>query len=284
MSVFLCLLLAGNLAAQENISQKTDSIVAEGKMLYRSEMASWQGNDIFLSRYEFRDNIGGYFSYVKGDTAVCIFFSKADDPFVIGSISFDTTYQQTSARVDISERYLTEAESELLNLKKAAIAEIDSDTLFKQYENTSLNLVPLIDGNERKVYVLTGPQEQGVVIFGNDYLMTFDKENNLLSKRQLHNNIIPIYLDAAEEKEVNATMHSHLPETGELITATDICTLMMYGKFTTWKTHNVVSSEYMNIWDVQKNELNVVPMDVIRKIYKDQEKRDRKKNKKRNRR
>jgi hypothetical protein len=36
-------------------------------------------------------------------------------------------------------------------------------------------------------------------------------------------------------------MHSHLPETGDFITPTDICTLMPYEKFANWKTHNVVS-------------------------------------------
>ncbi len=63
------------------------------------------------------------------------------------------------------------------------------------------------------------------------------------------------------------------PETGELITATDICTLMLYEKFANWTTHNVVSKKYLSIWDCQTDELVILPMKTVKKINKDQEKR-----------
>lgn len=130
---------------------------------------------------------------------------------------------------------------------------------------------------ERKVYVLTGPKQNGVVLFGNDYLLTFDKNNKLTLKKQLHKNLIPINY-GGKDKEGNPlisdeAIHSHLPETGEFITATDICTLMLYGKFAKWKTHNVVSSKYLNIWNCETNELSVIPIDVIKKIQKEQKKK-----------
>jgi hypothetical protein len=71
-------------------------------------------------------------------------------------------------------------------------------------------------------------------------------------------------------------MHNHLPETGEYITATDICTLMLYSKFAKWKTHNVVSKKYLNMWNCETNTLTVIPMDTVEKINKDQEKRKKK--------
>lgn len=51
------------------------------------------------------------------------------------------------------------------------------------------------------------------------------------------------------EGEQETTIHSHLPETGDYITATDICTLMLYEKAAKWKSHNVVSEKFLNIWD-----------------------------------
>ncbi len=97
-----------------------------------------------------------------------------------------------------------------------------SDTLFQIYENTNLNLI-LISNGEKKVYILTGPQQSGVVIFGNDYLVTFDKANKLIGKKRLHKNIIPLpYEGTDDEKKTEGTVHSHLPETGDFITATDI--------------------------------------------------------------
>lgn len=255
-------------------TKEMQQVVAEGKLLYKSEMASWYGTDLFLEAYANRDNIGGYFSYTENDISKCIFYSHSEPTQVIGTISFDSTYNVSTAKTDLSERAFTENEADIYAIRKSAIEQLSSDTLFKTYQNTRLNLIPLINGKERKVYILTGPQESGVVIFGNDYLLTFDKNNDLILKKQLHKNIIPIYYGENEGEEEIA-MHNHLPETGDLMTATDICTLMLYAKYAKWKTHNVVSKKYLNIWNCETNQLSVIPMSTVEKINKDQEERSK---------
>lgn len=279
---FLLTLLTLSVFGQKNPTEEAQPIVAEGKILYKSEMASWYGTDLFLESYKDRENIGGYFSYTDKEFAKCIFFSKADKPKVIGTISFDSTYNTKTANVSLTEREFTKNENDLYEIRKLALAEINSDTLFKTYKNTNLNLIPLINGNDKKVYVLTGPQNNGVVIFGNDYLLTFDDNNKLLIKKQLHKNIIPVYYGGKEEEDKKSVgaMHSHLPETGEFMTATDICTLMLYEKFAKWEQHIVVSEKYMNIWSCKTDQLTVIPRDVVDKINKDQEKRNKKDKKK----
>lgn len=265
---------------QKNPTEEAQSIVAEGKLLYKSEMASWYGTDLFLENYKDRENIGGYFSYTDNDIAKCIFFSKAENPKVIGTISFDSTYNVKTAKTDLTERDFTQTEKDLFQIRTIALEELNtnSDGLFKFYQNTNPNIIPLIKGQEKKVYILTGPQQSGVVIFGNDYLLTFDKNNKLLTKKQLHKNIIPIeYGNTEDGKEVVGAMHSHLSETGDFITATDICTLMLYEKFAKWETYNVVSEKYLNTWNCKTDELTVIPMKTIEKINKDQEKRKKKK-------
>lgn len=274
-------LISVSVFGQKTPTDQAKPIVAEGKLLYKSEMASWYGTDLFLENYKDRNNIGGYFSYSDKDISKCIFFSKSDNPKVIGTISFDNTYNIKTAKTDLSEREFTTYENGLYIIRKNALFEVNSDTLFKTYNNTNLNFIPLINGNEKKVYILTGPQQNGVVIFGNDYLLTFDKDNKLIIKKQLHKNIIPIYYGGKEEegKQIEGAMHSHLPETGDFITATDICTLMLYEKFAKWKTHNVVSKKYLNIWNCETDQLTVITMDAVDKINKDQEKRNKKKSK-----
>jgi len=276
-STILFTMLTIALFGQHNPSEEAQPMVKEGKLLYRSEMASWYGTDLFLEKYRKTENVGGYFSYTISDTAKCIFFSKSENPVVIGTISFDSTYDLKTAKTDLGERSFTAFEHELYTIRKLALAEANADTLFKTYNNTNLNFIPLIIGTERKVYILTGTQESGVVIFGNDYLLTFDKNNKVLIKKQLHKNIIPVYYGGKEEqgKQVVGAMHSHLPETGDFITATDICTLMLYSKFANWKTHNVVSKKYLNIWNCETNTLIVVPMGAMEHMGKDQEKRQK---------
>ena len=113
----------------------------------------------------------------------CIFYSKSENPKVIGTISFDSTYDVNTANTDLTERDCTSNENDLCIIRKIAFDEIYTDTLFKKYSNTNLNLIPLIKGNEKKVYVLTGPEQNGVVIIGNDYLLTFNKNNKLIIKK-----------------------------------------------------------------------------------------------------
>ncbi len=264
---------------QDSPTDLAQPIVAEGKKLYKSEMASWYGTDIFLENYKDRANIGGYFSYTEGESSKCIFFSKGENPKVIGTITFDSTYNTNTALKNFAERNFTDKENDIYTIRKAALKEINSDSLFKTYKNTNLNLIPLIDNKEKKVYILTGPEQNGVVIFGNDYLLTFDESNKLINKKSLHKNIIPINYGGKAEANAESVdaMHSHLPETGDFITPTDICTLMLYARFTKWKQHTVVSKNYMSIWDCEKNQLAVITMEAVKKINKDQEKTKKKK-------
>lgn len=260
--------------AQTDLQTRIKTIVDEGKRLYRSEMASWYGTDLFLVNYKSRTNVGGYFSFTtKEDVSKCIFFSKAEKPKVIGTISFDKTFNPELAKIDLNEREFTAIENDLYVLRKVALATINTDTLFKRYSNTDLNLIPLVYNNEKKVYVLTGPKQGGAVILGNDYLMTFDSNNQLITRKPLHKNIIPVPYAGKQSDgtEIVSTIHSHLPETVDLITSTDICTLMLYEKFAKWKSHKVVSQKYLSTWDCAKDELTVVEMGAVEKMVKEQE-------------
>ncbi len=272
--LFLFLLLPSIiLIAQDNEHTKqTQLIVDEGKALYKREMASWYGTDIFLSKWEDKSKIGGYFSYLdEADVPTCLFFSKDTDPKVLGTIAFDADYNLETARVNLEERELSDVERDLYTLRQAAIDTIQQDTIFEFYQQTNFNLIPIIWKGKKKVYILTGPSVSGVVIFGNDYLLEFDDENKIESIRKLHNNIIPLEYghDEAEEE----SMHSHNHNTGDFITATDVCTLMLYGKYTQWKRHHIVSPEYLTTWDFKDNSFVIIPKKVIDKILKDQEKR-----------
>lgn len=248
---FITLFFASS--AQE--ADKPTQIVAEGKRLYRSEMASWYGTDIFLEKFkDQKENLGGYFSYDDNDSTRCLFFSKGDDARVLATITFDSTYRVSTAHIDGSQRNFSGNERDIYLIRKKALATINSDTLFKKPARTNLNLIPIISATEKKVYVLTGPEVDGVMIFGNDYLLSLDENNNIVEKRQLHKNIIPINYGTAGQ-EVVGTMHTHLADTGDLITPTDICTLMLYEKFAKWKQHIVMSARYVCIWDCQTNRL-----------------------------
>lgn len=261
VSLLTNLVFSISLLAQPSPTEQAEPIVAKGKQLYYSEMTSWYGTDLFLEKYKGRENIGGYASYSVANSFHCIFVSTAETPVVIGEIIFDSTFDINTAKVLLTERPMKAMEKDLIELRNAALQVINTDTLFKSYKNSNLNLIPLINGRVREIYVLTGPSEAGVVVIGNDYHLLFDSGNKLLSRKKLHQNIIFIAYGQKDEegKTVFGTMHTHLPESGDFITETDICTLMLYGRFTGWKRHIVVSEKYMNIWSFETNSLTVTP-------------------------
>lgn len=249
-------------------AQDREEILAEAWLLYHSERASWHGTDIFFEKFpEKKEITGGYFSYSEDKKHTCIFYDKSEDPTVLATITFDDSFVVEAADVNTTSRKLDVREKELFIIREKAFNESIKDTLFKRYQKTSLNFVPLIIKNKKKVYALTGPSVSGVVIFGNDYLITFDKKNNITSKKELHQNIIPIeYNNSVDEV---TTMHSHTEETGDLITATDVCTLLLYGPYANWKKHIVISKENVSIWDCSKEELLIMTRKAWEKISND---------------
>ncbi len=251
-------------------AQTKDEILAEAYLLYNSEKASWHGTDIFLEKFpEKRNQIGGYFSYSEDDMHNCVFFDQADNPNILAKITFKSDFNVKEAKIDTTTKKLNVNEKDLFTIRKIALNEMNQDTLFKQYENMNFNPIPIITNKEKKVFVLTGPQVSGIVVLGNDYLLTFDKKNKLKSKKALHKNIITIEYNADSKDGV--AMHSHLKSTGALITSTDICTIMLYAKYAKWKQHIVVSEKNVSLWDCEKNDLLIMTMDAWEKIAKHQE-------------
>ncbi len=262
-----------SLSGQADLPKEAAEAVRLGKLLYRSEMASWHGSDIFMERFaQFRDRSGGYVSYPAGKSTTCTFFSKDADARVFCRIVFDSTFNVPAATVDTANHIADPIEVELLSMRAAAIKAINGDDLFEQYKDMRFNLIPLIDGGKRMVYVLSGPQNSGVVVLGNDYLITMNDEFKVRSKERLHKNILTF--ESHEDMDsVTTTMHSHLPETGDFITATDICTLMLYAPYEKWPQHIVISNKQVSIWNCITNELVTMDRKAWDRIAKDQEER-----------
>ncbi|SDQ19499.1 hypothetical protein SAMN05421664_0974 [Chryseobacterium soldanellicola] len=250
------LTLLGIVMNAQDLQKIANEIKEEGTDLYRSEMASWYGTDIFRANYEKMDNVSGYFSYIDEKVPKCIFFSK--DKKVIGTIAFPTNYNPKDAKLDLNERDFTSLESEYFTIRQNALTRIKNDTIFKVYQNTSLNIVPIIKNNVKKVYVLTGPSVDNVVVFGNDYLISFDNKNEVKNVEKLHKGMI---VQNINDKEVGKTVggvHSHILENWQTITPTDICTLMLYYKFTNWESYTVVSKKYVSMWNGKGNGLLIM--------------------------
>lgn len=243
-------------------------IYREGKLLYRLEMAAWYGSELILKKFKDRaSDITGYITYPQEDRTICVLLSGKEEQKVVASVSFDSSYRNLSAKIDSERRELTAEERLLAEMRRLAISQIQSDSLFRQVPQTRFNLVPLIQNNQRKLYILSGPTEDGIMVFGNDYFIRFDEDLKILEKRKLHKSVAVLEYgnQLNPERQPVGSIHSHSPETGEYITATDICTLMLYGRFTTWEQHYVMGPTMVSIWDCQAQSLEVMSQEQLGK-------------------
>ncbi|MGN6639970.1 MAG: hypothetical protein ACTHJ8_13750 [Mucilaginibacter sp.] len=261
-------ILAQNAIAQENrLKRIADSINAEGETLYHSEWASGHGTQIFASRFAGKKLLsGGYFSYESKKGMTTIFFSKNDNPVVIATVKFDDGLDSSKYSIDTTTRKFTEIEKEFYTIRSKAAQAVLNDTLFKFYQNTSLNLVPIIKNGAKKVYVITAQTSPDEVLLGNDYLINFNKDNDIVNKVKLHNNLIP--LGNGGKEAIKASAHQHLGETSPFITATDICAFKLWKDKNTWVISFVVSADYVSAWHFDDESLEIFTKAEWEKIMK----------------
>ncbi|WP_157500907.1 hypothetical protein [Lewinella sp. 4G2] len=252
--------------SRKKIDKMEAAIFAEGYALYLTEKAAWNGTDIFLANYADRDNIGGYATYVADERAVCIFVDRAEVPQVIGTISFALDFNGEDVQLDLEPRPLTKDEFALYRLRQAAVVEMESNPIFKPYPNARFNIIPFLYEGNRKVYVLTGPQESGIVLIGNDYLITFDKKLRVKEAKALHASTLEFPYHGEEDTEIKATIHSHTKTSGPYITATDVCTLLLYAPYLSWGQHQVVSEDFVSILDMSKPNLLIMTQQAMDRI------------------
>lgn len=183
------------------------------------------------------------------------------------TFEFDSLPKKGPLSFDPQKRAATKLELDLIAIRHDALEKIvkNEDKFFTFYNNTSLNPIPLITADEKKVFFLTGPHGDGFVLIGNDYLFKYNNDNKFLSKEKLHNPLIQLAFNSKDSTNPStATIHSHV--LSELITSTDICTLLLYKDFVEWKSHIVISKNYVSIFDMQKEILVIMTTKAWKKI------------------
>ncbi len=244
-----------------SFGQKTDEILEEGKLLCRLEKASWYGTDVFLDKFSHKMNmVGGYLSYQNENNQIInIFFEKDNPTHILARFEFDGFPQKNLTRIDTLNHIATPTEIDLITIRQDATQTISQNEggFFSFYENTSFNVIPLIYKGKKKVFILTGPKVSNAVIIGNDYLLTYNNKNKLVKKEKLHNSLLQYqYKSDDPENKMSSTFHSHT--LSDLITSTDICTLLLYKDYVEWKQHYVISGKYVSIFDLNKESLVVM--------------------------
>ena len=265
--ITLFMLIQDATAQKSKLKQIADSIAAEGEVLYRSEWASGQSTQIFTANFSEKKSLsGGYFSYEGKKGMTTVFFSKDEDPSVLATVKFDHGLDSSKYSIDTVTRIFTENEKAFYTIRAKAAKAVLSDTLFRTYDHTSLNLVPIIKNGTKRVYVITAQTAPNEVLLGNDYLINFDTGNNIIKQTKLHNNLIP--LGTGGEDAIKASSHQHLGETSPFVTATDVCAFKLWKPKITWVITFIVSAGYVSAWHFSDEFLEILTQAEWEKIMK----------------
>ena len=268
LTTTLCLLaLSLSAQSQRKLIKARDAVMKEGLALYRTEKAAWFGTDVFLAEFSDTDRIGGYVTYDSDAGPRCVFYDQAQPPVVLGTVRFSSDFDHDRTELDLSGRPLTEQELTLGQMRRAASEALSGNPIVKTLKNTRFNLVPIIFDGQRKVYVLSGPAVTNMVVLGNDYLVLLDKKMRVEETKALHANPLIFPYAGEDGKEIATTVHSHTETTGSYITPTDICTLLLYAPFTSWKQHTVISKQVVSIFDMEKSSLVFLKRSAYDKMF-----------------
>lgn len=260
VAILLSLLFISGAFAQEKIQDEVKTVVSEGKTIFKLEMANRLGQKIFKAKYKGKKSIEGFVSYTEADHVKLVFYSGGKESKVLGSVLFDGSFDSDKSVVDIIEREINVQEAQLIKLRKNALTIISNVSLFSLPEHATFSVIPVVENNSNKVYVISVSTKEGVVMFGNDYLLSFDEKYNLTEKNSFHKNQASVTFDKnAGTANDNGSNHMHLAEKGEMVSSTDIATLMLYEKDTKWSQHTFISEHYMFFWNYATHDLQVIP-------------------------
>lgn len=303
-SAFSCI------CAQRKIEKEKNKILTEGIALYTLILANWTSNDLYYENEYPTGYVKGYLSYRdKGDTLKSIFWKEIDTTSAeykartfkavddTGALAKQKPQKPDELRVIVKtfcypkmmvnrrnaliaeeERLPTNQEKLLMDYRAMAYKEINSDTaFFKQYSGLFHRAVPIDAGKQVKVYVYSGTNREDVIPFGGDYLLVYDKkEKTLVEKKELHKDCLLISTRyKGKTYDANkSTQHSHKGELSDLITPTDIATLLLYKNQLEWDEHHVVGKRYTSIFTMIDRKLNIISTEYYEHLKKKKTKQE----------
>jgi hypothetical protein len=252
------LLLLVFISTEFACAQPENEVVEEGGKLYKISLAMQHGADVIKATYPaLRNASSAQAAYVTSDKSVCVFFGKTASQIIL-SISFDSQARIETALVDSRVREASPLEKDLYAITKEAEKEIATPT-YKNYGNSHFSIIPLIDLKGKRAYVTTVSERESIITFGNDHLLSFSNDNKINKRTPIHKNLMWTETQPKEiGKDAVEAWHTHLPETGSMITATDVCTLMLNERATKWKQYSVISESLVSVWRCEADKLSLI--------------------------
>lgn len=258
--LIVCLLCLSAVKGQTNalvtpkLQAQLDSILVEGNLLFSYEIATWMSTDLAMAHPEVKEKFGSYLTYQTGDSIRVIILGNNLEK-CMAEYTFASDYY-TPDNSSVKERALTTYEKKLIYVRERILNNLTKEEYqIRIPDGFNLNFVLLPDGKKYKMYILTGTSQHDVIPFGNDYLFMTDEDGNIEKWRKFHTRLIPLPTKH-EGEPVREIIHSHT-SSNPLISATDICTFMLYGPLGGLKQFSVYGGGRYMIYDLESNTVRI---------------------------
>lgn len=252
------------------VKPNADRLLKKGKALYALEKASWISTDHFLRHFSDKaDKASGYFSYDNGDELITLFYSDFDTLQIYARYHLEKDSPHKIIGVPESRNIIpVEIEDDLIEMRGKAVKKIkeNKDGYITYYKGISFNLLPVINENESCVYVLSASHVDDFIYMGNDYKLKFDKNNKYRGIERIHKSLIKLNTKSSIDSTQNATLHTHLGS--DVISPTDICTLLLYRDMVDWNMHYVMGKKYVSVFDLSTEKLMFIKIRDWKKMSK----------------
>ena len=215
--------LAEKRLSNKELKHINDSICHEARMLYNAEKCAWNATDVFMEESK---NVG------KGNFLLT--YQVSEESYT--TIYFDTNewicyfqYNWTQGKGSsiFEPRPMTEEEKEAYRLRTRLENQIKQLKIVpgdSSFGGMNMQILHLSKDLTR-VYFLQGAKNNYVIPFGNDFCFDFDSSDKMIAKRKFHSGLL-----AAQWEKGNPPVYLCHSHSGMLpITATDICTFLLYG-------------------------------------------------------
>ncbi len=210
------------------LMRKLDSVRQEAKLLYVYEKIAWNGTDVLMSKPLLRKDYGGYVRFDSKDSIHITFLHK-NQKQRIARYSCLKEDVNTPVVIEHKQKDLNAKEKRLLTIKMEVVKQLNNPKYkIGMVEGFSANLVLLPAKRGYRMYLIMGTTEHDIIPLGNDYLFWVSEEGQITAWKKFHKTMLAVKTRTEKNDKIIAVTHSHLSAT-PLISATDICTMKLYG-------------------------------------------------------
>ncbi|MEQ9229348.1 MAG: hypothetical protein RIF46_01600 [Cyclobacteriaceae bacterium] len=229
--------------AQDELSKVANEILNKGLSLYRLEMASWQSTDSLNA--EDKKRAEGYFSYRQNGILQSIYYDPSGE-FAVKKFLFTEDSLVSVTIQEIEENVpLTSNETAIVNFtKKAKDMSVVWYSMQGWSEIVNPNIMVVKGDSDYEYICIPGAKSGGFTPIGGEIKHKFNSKNEWNGMDHLHNNLIPI----EHHDDAAIASHNHFGKKlgKEYITPTDICTILLYQRWSNVDQHIVVHKKFIS--------------------------------------